>query len=362
MDTKEISGSYIQREIDFLKAATDEIADMPCIDYPQYTEEEVNAIIAKEKDKVEKNYNAFVRNFHHKNTYNTETEQRDYILLFSFPGAGKTRLSQYVHEQMLMKNPKNVFNILDKDEYRFLFPHLHQYLRNHIDENGKFEYPATNCIRTFLDATLQTGSRSILASGSLGAATDFPQNAEKAIDIGYHPHVIYLSVNKDVANLSNIYRSAGIFNKIIDDNEPLCPRLIPVAYYDSFDQQKYHVLRNLSRYQKQHGQAFEISVTNRNFDTLYNSALTPDRDICQIVRQEEQRMFTFEELKNIRLQVYTIKQNMKKRIEHGVYVPNTKEQHNTLATLNNLQQHMAMYQNQGLIFVPAYLSKKFFSR
>ena len=54
MDTKEISGSYIQREIDFLKAAMDEIADMPCIDYPQYTEEEVNAIIAKEKDKVEK--------------------------------------------------------------------------------------------------------------------------------------------------------------------------------------------------------------------------------------------------------------------------------------------------------------------
>ncbi len=354
----EISTAKLQKEIDFLRQSADEIAELPCLDYPQYTDEEVAAIIAKEQDKVEKNYRAFVGDFRKKNLYNHKTKQRDYILLFSFPGAGKTRLSEHVHSRMLFQNPDNEFNVLDKDNYRFLFPHLHYYLKNHIDENGRFEYPATNCIRTFLDETLQKGTRSVLASGSLGAATDFPENAEKAMKIGYHPHVVYLSVNKDVANLSNIFRSAKIFEGIIQEGKQDCPRLIPVSYYDKFDEKKYDVLQALSDVQKQYGDDFELSVTNRDFQTLYNSRRMPEKDVAAIVRQEEQRPLRYEELKNVRLQVYTIKQNMRKRIEHGVYIPNVKERDNTIATLDNLQRHLSSFQRQGMLFVPTYYFRK----
>ena len=357
----EITNLQLQREIDFLKASADEIAALSCRRYPEYTESEVAAIIEREKDKVEADYKAFVKDFHRKNQYNHDTARRDYVLLFSFPGAGKTRLSEYVCEQMQILDPKNSFNILDKDDYRFLFPRLHHYLKNHIDENGKFEYPATNCIREFLEATLQSGSKSILASGSLGAAVDFPGNAEKAIAKGYRPHVIYLSVNKDIANLSNIYRSAGIFNRIIDNGENLCPRLIPAAYYDRFHTQKYEVLQNLSAYQKQQNGKMDISVTNRNFDLLYNSRLMPEADISRIVRREEQRPLTFAELKNVRLQVYTIKQSMQKRIANGIYTPNEKEQANALTTLHNLQRHLAASRSREIIFLAPYQSRSLVS-
>ena len=351
----QMTNLQMQKELDFLKAATEEIGAMPCRSYPEYSQEEVAAILKREEAKVQANYNAFVKDFHNKNQYNHATTRRDYVLLFSFPGAGKTRLSQYVYEQMQSLNPKNEFNILDKDDYRFLFPHLHFYLKNHIDENGKFEYPATQCIREFLEATLQTASKSVLASGSLGAAVDFPKNAEKAIAKGYHPHVVYLSVNKDICNLSNIYRSAGIFNKIIDNGENLCPRLIPAEYYDKFDRQKYDILHNLSEFQKTKGNQMDISVTNRNFDLLYNSRLTPEADIRQIVRREEQRALTPIELKNMHFQVYTIKQSMQKRIENGIYIPNEKEQKNLLTTLSNLQQHIKdSYSRNNIFLMPYY--------
>lgn len=56
----EISTAKLQKEIDFLRQSADEIAELPCLDYPQYTDEEVAAIIAKEQDKVEKNYRALL--------------------------------------------------------------------------------------------------------------------------------------------------------------------------------------------------------------------------------------------------------------------------------------------------------------
>lgn len=377
----EINDSYLQKEIDFLQSTIEEIATLSCVDYPQYTYNEVAAIIEKEKETVEKNYNAFLRDFRRNNVYNHDTEQRDYILMFSFPGAGKTRLSEHVHQNMLANNPKNIFNVLDKDDYRFLFPRLHNYLKNHIDENGRFEYPATNCIRTFLAETIESRSRSVLASGSLGAAVDFPENAIKAMQNGYHPHVIYLSVNKDIANLSNMYRSAKIFDGIIDEGKQDCPRFIPVEYYDTFEENKHEILRNLSTFQKQYGDRFELSVTNRNFDTLYNSRLTPDKDVDAVVRQEEQRDLTYEELKNLHFQVYVIKQNMRKRLEHGVYIPNTKEQRSLIAVLHNLQQYLRSCQKEnittktnneqqstfhlpknGIIFTPTYYAHNFLSK
>ena len=85
----EITNLQLQREIDFLKASADEIAALSCRRYPEYTESEVAAIIEREKDKVEADYKAFVKDFHRKNQYNHDTARRDYVLLFSFPGAGK---------------------------------------------------------------------------------------------------------------------------------------------------------------------------------------------------------------------------------------------------------------------------------
>ena len=103
----QMTNLQMQKELDFLKAATEEIGAMPCRSYPEYSQEEVAAILKREEAKVQANYNAFVKDFHNKNQYNHATTRRDYVLLFSFPGAGKTRLSQYVYEQMQSLNPKN---------------------------------------------------------------------------------------------------------------------------------------------------------------------------------------------------------------------------------------------------------------
>ena len=78
-------------------------------------------------------------------------------------------------------------------------------------------------------------------------------------------------------------------------------------------------------------------------------------------RREEQRPLTFAELKNVRLQVYTIKQSMQKRIANGIYTPNEKEQANALTTLRNLQRHLAASRSREIIFLAPYQSRSLVS-
>lgn len=108
------------------------------------------------------------------------------------------------------------FNIIDKDQHRDLFPNLFNHLKNgHLDECEKFAGITIDYVRRILDLSLLRGERSILSIGSMGAGSEFKDNAAKAIASGYKPCAVYMSVNPDIAYLSSVYRSADLYDKII---------------------------------------------------------------------------------------------------------------------------------------------------
>ena len=231
-----------------------------------FTEQEVQDILATERDAAQKNYNNAIAAFLESNNQTIAPKVKRFAVYWGYPGAGKSVMTQKLIERFSRDEDCLPFNIIDKDNHRDLFPHLFDHLKGgHIDECERFAGVTIDYVRTILDLSLKAGQRSVLSIGSMGAGVEFKDNAQKAISHGYKPCAVYMAVNKDIAYLSNIYRSANLL---------------------LYDSRKPH----------------EVSVKD-------------------VIIKEENRMLTPQEVTTLNMQLYKIKQNMKYRYDNKVYAP-----------------------------------------
>ena len=214
------------------------------------------------------------------------------------------------------------FNIIDKDNHRDLFPNLFEHLKGgHIDECERFAGVTIDYVRKILDLSLQAGQRSVLSIGSMGAGVEFKDNALKAIHYDYKPCAVYMAVNKDIAYLSNIYRSANLYDQIIFHNKQLYPRLVSSEYFERVVQMLPKMIDNIDTFQKENAEYVDLMVLNRDNELLYDSRRPHKISVREVIIKEENRMLKPQEVVNLNMQLYKIKQNMKYRYDNGVYAP-----------------------------------------
>jgi hypothetical protein len=165
-----------------------------------FTEQEVQDILATERDAAQKNYNNAIAAFLESNNQAIAPKVKRFAVYWGYPGAGKSVMTQKLIERFSRDEDCLPFNIIDKDNHRDLFPNLFEHLKGgHIDECERFAGVTIDYVRTILDLSLKAGQRSVLSIGSMGAGVEFKDNAQKAISRGYKPCAVYMAVNKDIA-------------------------------------------------------------------------------------------------------------------------------------------------------------------
>jgi len=291
-------------------------------DSTPFTTEEVERILAKEQPVAQKNYNDAIAAFKESNNQNIPPKAKRFIVYWGYPGAGKSFMTQNLITRFSQEEDCLPFNIIDKDNHRDLFPNLFEHLKGgHIDECERFAGVTIDYVRKILDLSLQAGQRSVLSIGSMGAGVEFKDNALKAINYGYKPCAVYMAVNKDVAYLSNIYRSAMLYDQIIFHNKQLYPRLVSAEYFSRVVNMLPKMIENIDTFQKENAQYVDLMVLNRNNTLLYDSRKPHDISVKDVILKEEDRMLTPHEVVTINKQIYKIRQNMEYRYNNNVYAP-----------------------------------------
>jgi len=287
-----------------------------------FTEQEVQDILATERDAAQKNYNNAIAAFLEGNNQTITPKVKRFAVYWGYPGAGKSVMTQKLIERFSRDEDCLPFNIIDKDNHRDLFPHLFDHLKGgHIDECERFAGVTIDYVRTILDLSLKAGQRSVLSIGSMGAGVEFKDNAQKAISHGYKPCAVYMAVNKDIAYLSNIYRSANLYDQIIFQNKQLYPRLVSSEYFERVVQMLPKMIENIDAFQKENAQNVDLMVLNRDNALLYDSRKPHEVSVKDVIIKEENRMLTPQEVTTLNMQLYKIKQNMKYRYDNNVYTP-----------------------------------------
>jgi len=287
-----------------------------------FTDSEVQDILTKERDTAQANYNKAIAKFLESNNQTLAPKVKRFAVYWGYPGAGKSVMTQKLIERFAHDEDCLPFNIIDKDNHRDLFPNLFEHLKGgHIDECERFAGVTIDYVRTILDLSLKAGHRSVLSIGSMGAGMEFKDNALKAIDYGYKPCAVYMAVNKDIAYLSNIYRSANLYDQIIFHNKQLYPRLVSNEYFERVVQMLPKMIENIDTFQQQNADNVDLMVLNRNNTLLYDSRKPHDISVRDVIFKEENRMLTPQEVVMLNMQLYKIKQNMKYRYDNGIYAP-----------------------------------------
>jgi len=287
-----------------------------------FSEEEVQDILAKEQTTARANYDAAIAKFLESNNQTIAPKVKRFAVYWGYPGAGKSVMTQKLIERFARDEDCLPFNIIDKDNHRDLFPNLFEHLKGgHIDECERFAGVTIDYVRTILDLSLKAGQRSVLSIGSMGAGVEFKDNALKAINYGYKPCAVYMAVNKDIAYLSNIYRSANLYDQIIFYNKQLYPRLVSSEYFERVVQMLPKMIDNIDTFQKQNTEHVDLMVLNRDNTLLYDSRKPHDISVSDVIVKEENRMLTPQEVVTLNMQLYKIKQNMKYRYDNNVYAP-----------------------------------------
>jgi hypothetical protein len=155
----------------------------------------------------------------------------------------------------------------------------------------------------------------------MGAGVEFKDNAQKAINYGYKPCAVYMAVNPDIAYLSNVYRSATLYDKIIFHNQELYPRLVSHEYFTKVVDMLPNMIENIDKFQKENADKIDLLVVNRADELLYDSRRPHLNNVKEIIKAEEERPLTSQELITINMQLYRIHQNMKYRYDNQVYAP-----------------------------------------
>ena len=236
-----------------------------------FSEEEVSAIIAKEEAQTQKNYERAIAKFQETNHSLTSPQIKRFVVYWGYPGAGKSYMSKKLIERFGQEEDCLPFNIIDKDQHRDLFPNLFNHLKNgHLDECEKFAGVTIDYVRQILDLSLQSGERSILSIGSMGAGSEFKDNAAKAISYGYKPCAVYMAVNPDIAYLSSVYRSASLYDQIIFQNKELYPRLVSNEYFSRVVDMLPSMIERIDTFQQENSENVDLMVLNRSNEVLGN--------------------------------------------------------------------------------------------
>ena len=287
-----------------------------------FTDKEVQAILQDEHDKTQANYDFALKKFIEGNSDISFPKEKIFAVYWGYPGAGKSVMTQKIIDRFSQQEDCLPFNIIDKDDHRDLFPNLFEHLKGgHIDECEKFADVSIEYVRTILELSLHIGKRSVLSVGSMGAGSEFKDNALEALKYGYRPCAIYMAINKDIAYLSNIYRSAMIYDQIIFQNKQLYPRLVSGEYFKRVVKMLPQMLDNIDCFQKENSQRVDFMVINRNNKLLYHSNNPQNISVKEIVRNEEERPLNGEEAVNIHMQLFKIRQNLQYRCENNIYTP-----------------------------------------
>ena len=295
---------------------------LECEDSINFTEDEVQNILAKEADGARANYDRAIKKFTEANRHRLPPKTKRFIVYWGYPGAGKSVMTNNLVSRFGRDEDCLPFNIIDKDQHRDLFPNLFEHLKGgHIDECEKFAGVTIDYVRKILDLSLIEGKRSVLSVGSMGAGVEFKDNAQKAISYGYKPCAVYMAVNPDIAYLSNVYRSATLYDKIIFHNQELYPRLVSHEYFTRVVDMLPNMIENIDKFQKENADKVDLLVVNRADELLYDSRRPHLENVREIIKAEEERPLTSQELITINKQLHRIHQNMKYRYDNQVYAP-----------------------------------------
>ncbi len=295
---------------------------MSCGEPVRFTAEEVAQILKQEEQGAKENYERAIQKFIKSNRETVPPKVHRFVVYWGYPGAGKSVMTQKLIERFAKDEDCLPFNIIDKDEHRSLFPNLFEHLQGgHIDECEKFAGVTIDYVRRILDLSLENGCRSVLSVGSMGAGVEFKENARKAIAHGYKPCAVYMAVNPDVAYLSNVYRSATLYDKIIFQNQQLYPRLVSSEYFSRVVNMLPNMIDNISKFQQENADDVDLLVVNRKNQLLYDTRKIHEVDVRAVIEREEHRPLNTAEIVTIHQQLHKIKENMKYRYENGVYMP-----------------------------------------
>lgn len=291
-----------------------------------FSEAEVAAIIAKEETETKKNYARAIAKFQETNHGLTSPQIKRFIVYWGYPGAGKSFMSKKLIERFGKEEDCLPFNIIDKDQHRDLFPNLFNHLKNgHLDECERFAEVTIDYVRQILDLSLQSGERSILSIGSMGAGSEFKDNATKAISYGYKPCAVYMAVNPDIAYLSSVYRSASLYDQIIFQNKELYPRLVSNEYFSRVVEMLPNMIERIDTFQQENSENVDLMVLNRSNEVLYDSRKPHTLNVKQVIAEEESRPLNDMEIININKQLTQIRESIAYRYENQIYAPYANE-------------------------------------
>lgn len=295
---------------------------MHCGEHVSFTEDEVQTILEQEREQAQENYNRGIEAFLKENDSAETSNVQRFVVYFGYPGAGKSVMTQHLIDRFAKEEDCLPFHIIDKDQHRNLFPNLFNHLKGgHIDECEKFAGVTIDYVRQILDLSLQSGQRSVLSVGSMGAGVEFADNATKAINHGYKPCAAYMAVNPDIAYLSSVYRSATLYDQIIFQNHELYPRLVSNEYFSRVVQMLPEMIDKISVFQQNNAQDVDLIVVNRANEILYDTRRPHLNNVQEVIAVEENRPLRTDEIITIHQQLHKIQQNMQYRYENGVYVP-----------------------------------------
>ena len=291
-----------------------------------FTAAEVQSIITAESAQAQANYNRAVSQFQESNADARSPQTRRFVVYWGYPGAGKSFMSQKLIDRFGREEDCLPFNIIDKDQHRDLFPNLFNHLKNgHLDECEKFAGITIDYVRRILDLSLQRGERSILSIGSMGAGSEFKENALKAIACGYKPCAVYMSVNPDIAYLSSVYRSAELYDKIIFHNKELYPRLVSDEYFSRVVKMLPDMIGRIDTFQQQNSSDVDLMVVNRANEVLYDSRHPHELNVHTAIEREETRPLTDFELASVNKQLTRIRLSFQYRCANRIYAPYKNE-------------------------------------
>jgi len=324
--------------IDNIDILQDYIGNHSFIDYPEYTPEEVARIIKNEEKQTRINYLSRIRDFQHENLAHSHCGDKKFVVFWGYPGAGKSFMVNKLIQRHQLENPDIIFNIIDKDQHRDIFANLFEHLKGHVEECEKFGHPAMDYVRQILKLSLESGNKSIISVGAMGAGSEFCENANVAIENGYKAQAVYMCVNPDIAYLSNIYRSCTLYDKMIHQGKELYPRLVSRPYFDNVQKKLDSMILQINAYQKNNPDNVHLLVVNRANKTIYDSDKDCDVNILGKIHYEENRPLTTEELILVHKQITLIDTNLRYRIENDIYYPSQKEMEAANIALTNTKK------------------------
>lgn len=291
----------------------------------EYQPDEVALIMQAEQHQTRINFLKHLKEFQQKNMSLAHSGDKKFVAFWGYPGAGKSFLLDKLIQRYQKENPVIKFNLIDKDQHRGIFPNLFSYLKGHEDECQKFGEPAMNFVRQILELSLKGGQTSIIGMGAKGAGIDFCHNANMALEYGYKPEAVYMSINPDIAYLSNVYRNCTLYDKMIHQNQELYPTLVSRPYFDNLHTDLNSMILQIDAFQKQKPDDVRLLVINRANETVYDSRTDQGQNVLGKIHFEENRQLTSEELILVHKQISQITTNIKYRCENNIFYPSQKE-------------------------------------